>query len=150
MEENYKIELSGLNIRFDNFKQKQSYVLRNIIENSRLQANLSFDSYAEIVFDENDKHLKFPEIIPIKEYNRNKTNCLIYNIKDNMSKYFDKMFVSQYIGNIHSYYDVVFYNSATNRVLHKYCINYDYSDLCITINKVFNGLVFFDNYNKNH
>lgn len=150
--EQYKFEFSRWHFNYDNFKQKNLTILRNTIEQSRLSDELRFYSYANLSFDEEDNLLKYPIVSILDEYNRNKTNCIVYDILNkDLENIFNKLFIIQYIGKIESHYGLIFYNDITNKFFHNFCINYDLSDLCININKSFATFKFNENikeYNK--
>lgn len=152
--EKYKFEFSRWHFNYDNFKQKNITILRNTIEQSRLANEIKFDNYANLSFDEEDSILKYPIVSILEEYNRNKTNCIVYNILNkDLEGIFNKLFIIQYIGKIESHYGLVFYNDITHKFFHKFFINYDLSDLCIHINKSFTTLKFnekVNEYNKEH
>jgi hypothetical protein len=155
--ETYKFNFNVNYMRCDNFKQNHTYIIRNIIEKSRLGYSINFHGYGNTTFDKNDTKLQEPTVEIINEFNRNKTNCLCYNIIDpKYSNIYDKLFIFQYIGKNDSYYGFVLYNTETGKYSHKYCINYDDSDLCIAITKGFHTLDFdiknnniLSNCNKN-
>lgn len=144
MEDNYKFEFTVFGFDCHNFKQKQVSFLRNTIERSRLGLYLKFNSFGETIFNELDKSLRYPITSINKEYNRNRSNCIVYNIVDEYpceyTKYYDKLFIYQYIGKSDSYYSAVFYNSNTNKYFHKFLIEYDLSELCINISKILYNL----------
>lgn len=137
----YKFEFTRWHFNYDNFKQKNLNILRNTVEQSRLGYDLKFDSYGNLSFEEEDTILRYPIVSLLEEYNRNKTNCLVYNIND-ITKGYNKLFIIQYIGKIESHYGLIFYNEETNDFYHKFFVNYDVSDLCIDITKSFHTFEF--------
>jgi hypothetical protein len=146
----YNFELRQFGFNFDMFKQKQAYILKNTISNSRLGYYLSFDNYANISFDENDRKFRYPKIEMLDDFNRNKTNCLVYNIKPDTDiyRFYNKVFVFQYIGKIESFYSIILYHTETGKFTHKFFIEYDVTNICISLSTIFNGLHFYEVLDK--
>ena len=106
---------------FDNFKEKQIGILQNFLGGDPiLYETISFNSYAHISFDDNDKKRKHPYITIIDKVGRGKCNCLIYDVKTNEwnNNFYDKLFI--YKGDVRKYetYGYVFYNTKTGDVSH--------------------------------
>ena len=81
MKETYKFEFQQYNFSCDNFKQKQALIIINTIAGGRLNNDMIFSGYGHIEFEENDAKNRYPIVSYLDVYNRNKTNCLIYDLK---------------------------------------------------------------------
>lgn len=141
-ETKYNFEFWRWSFPCDNFKKKQAQLIINTIGGSRLCMDMSFESYGHIEFEPEDKHNRYPEISYLEDFNRLKTNCLIYNLK-NTSKnqgVYDKCFIYHSAGSNEGNYGYVFYNTETGKMLHKYFVEHEYDALCVTLNKTFNTL----------
>jgi hypothetical protein len=113
-----------------------------MIGGSRLCSDMSFESYGHIEFAPEDKSNRYPEISYLEDFNRLKTNCLIYNLKNtakNQGK-FDKCFIYHSAGINEGNYGYVFYNTETGNMMHKYFIDHEFDTLCIKLNESFNIL----------
>lgn len=121
----YDINLAINYCTFDNFKQKSAYILNALFGNGRMRDYAVFSSYG-VITPLNDKNNKI-HIEEIDKFNRSKVNCIIYDLtynKYNEHKY-DKLFI--YYSTVTrdtSWYGYVFYNTKTEKTLHKYCIEY--------------------------
>lgn len=151
MNTEYKFELSQFGFKCDLFKQKPAFILQNTISNSRLGYDIKFNSFANIYFDESDLKYRYPIIELLDSFNRNKTNCLVYDVKDESKiyRFYNKVFVFQYVGKSESFYSVILYHTETKRFSHKFLIYYDVTEICKYITTVFNNLEFCENvYNE--
>jgi len=142
MKETYKFEFKRWNFPCDNFKQKQALIIINTIAGGRLNNDMTFDGYGHIEFDENDTKNRYPIINHLDGYNRNKTNCLIYDLKDTQKNqgYYDKCFIYHSAGRQEGNYGFVLYNTETGDVSHKYFIEHEYDTLCVKLTESFNIL----------
>ena len=141
-ETKYNFEFWRWNFPCDNFKKKQAQLIINMIGGSRLCGDMSFESYGHIEFAPEDKSNRYPEISYLEDFNRLKTNCLIYNLKNtakNQGKY-DKCFIYHTAGINEGNYGYVFYNTETGKMMHKYFIDHEFDTLCIKLNESFNIL----------
>lgn len=139
--ETYDLNFDVWKINCDNFKQRQISIITTLIAGGRLWGDMKFKSYANIKFDEttDPNHLK-PHITLQEDFNRIKTNCLVYDLlktKINPGKY-DKCFIYQTNGiKTNGFYGFIFYNSETGQYRHKYYINRNDGDLLIELAKIF-------------
>lgn len=145
MENEYRFEFLRFHFSCDPIKPKHYTCLRNCIEQSQLSNFLTFDCEAIISFDEDDKAHRYPIISPQTKYMRAKTNCLVYNVRqDNyLSDAYDKIFIYYTEGTNESNYGFVMYNSQTKEIKHKYFIEGKYDILAKTIKQTFQLL--YDN-----
>lgn len=142
MKETYKFEFQQYNFSCDNFKQKQALIIINTIAGSRLNNDMIFSGYGHIEFEETDTKNRYPIVSYIDVYNRNKANCLIYDLKNTKKNqgYYDKCFIYHTIGSKEGNYGYVLYNSKTGDLSHKYFIDHEYDTLCIKLTESFNLL----------
>lgn len=155
-EKNYDFELSMCHPMISTFKEKIARIIINTIGGSRLNKNMKFESFGKIEFNEDDINEKHPFITTMDQFNRVKTNCLIYNLPVNNTNngFYDKCFVyyhtsSKDIVN----YGYIFYNSKTNDVLHDYYIEPSYDELMKHLNQSFNSFErrdIIEFYSKKH
>lgn len=141
----YYFDFSVWKIDCDKFKQKQVHLIRNIIDQGRLSVDMEFDTYGLITFSEEDKNHYHPIITETTEFNRLKTNCLIYNLKetDTNKKYYDKLFIYQTNGiKTNGFYGFIIYNSETGVFKHKYYIDRTEDELARQLYKSFCVLKF--------
>lgn len=155
MKETYNFEFKRWDFPCDNFKQKQALIIINTISGGRLMNDMVFDGYGHIEFNEEDVKHRYPIISYLDSYNRNKTNCLIYNLKNTQRNqgYYDKCFIYHSAGKQEGNYGYVFYNSETGDVSHKYFIEHEYDVLCVKLTESFNTLFkrpIFDFYATKH
>jgi len=155
MKETYKFEFQRWNFPCDNFKQKQALIIINTIAGGRLSNDMTFSGYGHIEFEETDTKNRYPIVSYLDAYNRNKTNCLIYDLKDTHKNqgYYDKCFIYHTVGRQEGNYGYVLYNSETGNLLHKYFIEHEYDTLCIKLTESFNLLYKLPKikyYNENH
>lgn len=116
-------------INCDNYKEKELMHFIGIISGSRTGLLLNGYSFGNIIFNEEDKKHEFPIIMELDSFSRSKTNCLIYNIK-NDNKY-NKLFIYQTLNKDNPYYGILVYNTETGKSVHIYNIEYDYTKLII-------------------
>ena len=141
-ETKYNFEFWHWNFPCSNFKKKQAHIIINMIDLSKLNDDMVFESFGNIKFDETDKSHKYPEISYMEDFNRVKTNCLIYNLK-NTSKnqgVYDKCFIYNSVGTYENNYGYVFYNTKTGKMMHKYFVDYAEDTLCVKLKQSFNIL----------
>ena len=135
---NYDFELGVHYVEFDNFKQKQVAILRNVIEGGRLILDLKFNCYATITIDPEDSHHIHPHIEETEGFNRLKTNCLVYDMltTDANRGFYDKCFIYQTVGaKGNGFYGYLLYNSETKKLTHIYYIEREEGALCRRLNK---------------
>jgi hypothetical protein len=139
----YNFTLNEHFIVFDNFKQKQVYQLRNILESSRLMNDMEFSSYAIITTDPEDTHHIHPHITEGDSFNRIRTNCLVYDMLKTSANdnYYDKCFIYQTVGpKGNGFYGYFLYNTKTGTFSHVFNIEREDGSLCRRINKTINLL----------
>lgn len=145
----YDLKFSVERIECDNFKQKQVAILRNVIETGRLVLDMKFSTFAIITFkDEDEKHI-YPHIEEIPDYNRLRTNCMIYDLfeTDANKGFYDKVIIYQTNGaKGNGWFGYFLYNSQTNTYVHKYYIDRTEDELCRQLHKSFNLMRFRDKY----
>ena len=124
---NYELDLAINYQTFDNFKQKNAYILRGLFNGGRIIDYAVFSSYG-IITSLNERNNKI-NIEEQDHFNRAKTNCLIYDLtynKWNPGKY-NKLFIYYSItSRDNGWYGYVLYNTETGQIFNKYCV--DYSD----------------------
>lgn len=124
MEEKYDLLLNYFYFDISKIKEAQIHRVKNIIVGSRIGENILFNSYGKAYFDSEDHKHTHMYVEPIKEYDKSKVNCLIYDVKTNCQNegYFDKLFI--YLNQIkEQYFGYVFYNSETNHSCQKILID---------------------------
>lgn len=121
-------------IRCDNFKSKHTPIILNTIGGSRLNRLIKFSRYANISYDADDIPKIKPIVNELDQFNRMKTNCLVYDVIFENS-HFNKLFIYQSInarGN-GGFYGYVLYNEETGKQWHKYFIDKTEDELCRSI-----------------
>lgn len=138
----YDFELWRWHFTCDPIKQKHSMIIRNLLERSRLQNQIEFDTYAILTFSDEDSLLKYPHIESIDTFSKSKTNCLIYNLKytDENPGVFNKLFITFYQGKHISYYGYMMYNTETKKFNHKYFVSAEFGELAVSLNKSFHSI----------
>ena len=147
MKEKYTFEFWRYNFATDNFKSKHAAIIKETICSSRMGRAIVFDSFGHISYNEWDEANQYPTVEGVEEFNRNKVNCLIFNIKKEeltldpgVGCPYDKLFV-YYTANIHEpNYGYVLYSTETGKMIHKYFVDFDEGVLMTSIARTFNGL----------
>lgn len=133
---NYDFDLDIHYLNFTNFKQKQVSIFRHILEGSRLNKDFAFSGYALITTDEEDKHHIHPHIEETENFNRIKTNCLVYDIINPEEWGYHKCFVYQNLnakGN--GFFGYLLWNEDSKKLNHVWNIEHDEGAFCRRLNK---------------
>ena len=126
-----KLRFDHQYIKCDNFKSKQTPILRNMLEGARIGKQIKFNNYGNISFDKDDEKHEFPIIDILESFHRTKTNWLIYDIIDGNPD-FNKLYVYQSINSRGNggFYGFLLYNEETNKLWHKYFVDRVDDELC--------------------
>lgn len=137
----YNLKATLLNVINSNFKLKSVENLINLIGKGRLNNQVKFSKYGLITYDENDTKNKFPIVTELDAFNRNKTNCIIYDITDkDVKKYYNKMFIYKTIVK-ETVYGFYLLNTETGDCSHSYELGGEFDDeLIVDITKSFNTI----------
>jgi hypothetical protein len=141
-EKNYDFDLSICHPMVSNFKEKIARIIIGTIAGARLNANMKFESYGRIEFNENDVNETHPYICTMEQFNRVKTNCLIYNlpVTNTNNGFYDKCFIYCHTSTKDVVnYSYIFYNTQTNDILHDYYIEPEFDELFRHLNQTFNS-----------
>ena len=133
MENSYELKFEMPYIDCGIFKEKEILNILNIISGSRLGQNVGFGGYYNICFNEEDKQHWKPIFTLLDGFSRSKTNSFCLNISNNSR--FDKVFIFYNGVKDSLYYGLVFLNSETNKSLHLYNLDYDYTNLIVNISR---------------
>ena len=133
MENSYELKFEMPYIDCGILKEKEILNILNIISGSRLGQNVSFSGYYNVCFNEEDKQHWKPIFTFLDGFSRSKTNSFCLNILNNSR--FDKVFVFYNGVKDSLYYGLVFLNSETNKSLHLYNLDYDYTNLIVNISR---------------
>ena len=134
----YDFDLDIHYLKFDNFKQKQVGTFRNVLESGRLSMDMKFAGYAIITVDPEDTHSIHPHIEETENFNRLKTNCLVYDMVQNEvnNGLYHKCFVYQDIGaKGNGWYGYILWNKDTGKTSHVYYIEREEGAFCRRMNK---------------
>lgn len=145
---NYDIDLNVCYINFNNFKQKQVYNIQQVLGNSKLGMHMKFSTYALITLDKDDNLHTHLHIKETENFNRLKTNCLVYDlIYDDINKeYFDKCFIYNDNGGKNGFYGYILYNTKTGKMDHVWNITKESIEICQRLKKSFLLLIHKDKY----
>ena len=133
MEELYIGTLQFPYTEFSNFKEKEALNILSIIGGTRVRDFISFTGYSNISFDDDDtKHWK-PKAKQLESFVRNKSNALVFNIHNCL---YDKMYVYKSNLKDSGFYGLIFYNTENQKSLNIFNIEYNYSKLIISINRI--------------
>jgi len=132
--EEYKLKFSLPYITCDNFKEKELINFIGIINGSIIGQYFNGSNYAHIDFDKTDKQKINPIVSVFDSFYRSKTNCIILNLKDNV--YYNKIFIYQTLFKNSGFYGIVAYNTETNKNLHIYNIDLNYTSLIINLDRI--------------
>lgn len=136
----YQIEFNLPYTTVARLKQKEYYNIVGIICHTRLQEFVRLIGPGFITYDENDKKRQHVTVDVLDKFNRNVTNCIVFDLPFNCKNfgYFDKLFV-YYCGNDKSGgFNLVIYNSKTNKCKNFNNVGRSYDDIARTLNKVLN------------
>lgn len=144
----YDIELNTFYINYNNFKQKQVYNIQQVLGNSHLNLQMKFSSFALISFDKDDVKHKFMHISETENFNRIKTNCLVYDLlpTDINPGYYDKCFIYNDNGGRTGFYGYILLNTKTGRIDHVYNIEKESIEICKRLKKTFLLFIHKDKY----
>ena len=117
-----------------NFKEKEILNIANIITSSRLGDDVYFSGYGHMSFIEEDNKHWYPHITKLDGFTRNKTNVMMLSIKSN-NKY-DNIFIYQTTTKDSGFYGILCFNTETQKSLHIYNVEYDWSRLVIVLSRV--------------
>ena len=131
MEYTLKFEMPYLNC--DNFKEKDLYNLMGVITGTRIGEYIEKYTYSNIRFVDSDKQKKYPIVSELENFTRSKTNCIIFDIKENnTNNKYKKLFVYQTLNRENPYYGIVGLKHDDTTV-HIYFLDFDYSSLVINM-----------------
>lgn len=143
MNSDYKLEFILCYLNADNFKEKSARNLMNVIGGSRMMNFMTFDSFGHIDFAEDDSTHSHPLVSKLDKFSRSKTNCLIYDLKENIYNRaeYDKCFIYRSNGYREPSFGFVFLNTETNKCKHIFNIDELPDALCIKFMQVFNRML---------
>lgn len=121
-------------IECQNFKEKEGYIISGIISGGRIGSFINFSGFANIAFDDEDIQHWHPKVTILEKFTRSNSNALVYNINSN-NKY-NKIFVYKTNTKDSGFYGLLFYNTETNKSLHIFNVELDYSRLVINMSRV--------------
>lgn len=149
MNSDYKLEFILCYLSTDNFKEKSARNLMNVIGGSRMMNFMTFDSFGHIDFAEDDNTHSHPLVSKLDKFSRSKTNCLIYDLKENIYNRaeYDKCFIYRSNGYREPSLGFVFLNTETNKCKHIFNIDEIPDALCIKFSEVFNAMLKSPIYN---
>lgn len=132
----YKLDFKICYLECSNFKEKELLYIRNLISTIRLGHQLSFNCYATITFNDDDKKHVNPNVTELSNYGRGKTNGIVFTINNDVDDLctYNKLLIykTQYSNSGSPYYGYVLYNEDKN--LHIYSPgDCEYYELCIHI-----------------
>ena len=79
----YNLESNLYYLDISNIKQKHYYTITNIIGQSRLGQYMKLNSVGHMYFEEDDNKHHFPKVELLDQFNRNKVNCIIFDLPYN-------------------------------------------------------------------
>lgn len=147
MEVYNNLEFNLYYLDVNNIKQKHYLILSNLIRMSHLGEYMVLNGPGHLYFEEDDHKHRYPKIEKLEQFNRNKVNCMIYDLPYNAKndEFYDKMFI-YYSDSKTPYYGYLAYNQTTGKCVHRYLINGDYNDLTRVLNDFFETLFNSDIY----
>lgn len=129
----YKLKFQLPYIDCTNYKEKDLLSFIKLINGSRVGQLLCGYKYGTITYDQEDKQKFYPIANELDNFSRSKTNCVIFNIKEGN---YNKLILYQSILKDSGFYGFVVYNTETNKMLHIYNIDLDYTQLLGTIQRI--------------
>lgn len=144
----YEIELNVPYVYFNNFKQKQTYNIQQVIGGSRLNFYMKFTGFGLITETKVGPAFKNIKIEKQEKFNRIRTNCMIFDLIENdVNKgYYDKCFIYSDNSGKSGFYGYILYNTTTGRTDHVYNINKESIDICKRLKKSFLLQIHHDKY----
>lgn len=124
MEEKYDLTLEWFYFDLAKLKESQVYKIKALIAGSRIGEQMNFCSYAKAYFEPEDIKHSHLIVEPMENYDKNKVNCLIFDLKYNCqnSGFYNKIFI--YMNQLKEmYYGYVLYNSETKKCNQKAMID---------------------------
>ena len=113
-------------------KEKECNFVKGILVNARVGQFISFDSYYNISFAEDDEKHWTGIVNKLEGYARSKVNAIGYNISK--GEKFDKFFIYVTGAKEPTFYGLLFINTKTGKTMNVYNINYEYTNLAVYIN----------------
>ena len=137
MNEIYFIEFSYYYQIFNNLKIKECELLRHIIEGSRIGQYMNFNNYANISFDDEDKLSRFAKIELLENFDRKKTNCMVFNLAKSQlnNDRYNKLFLYMHSTRSDTYYGFILYNTATDKCTQIADVSGEPNDIVQRINR---------------
>ena len=137
MNEIYFIEFSYYYQIFNNLKIKECDLLRHIIEVARIGQYIYFNNYANISFDVEDKLSRFGKVELFENFDRKKTNCMVFNLPKSQinNNRYNKLFLYMHSTRSDTYYGFVLYNTATGKCTQIPDVSGEPNDIIQRLNK---------------
>lgn len=136
----YQIDFSLPYMVVENLKQKDYLNVIGIITGTRLGEFVKLIGPGVISYDTGDMQRIHPIVTLLDKFNRNKTNCIVFDLPINYKNfgYYDKLFI-YYVGNNKSGgFGLVIYNSKTNKSISYNNIGKEYDDITRKLNQLVN------------
>lgn len=135
----YDINLNVCYICFNNFKQKQVYNIKQVLGNSKMGLHMKFSTYALITLKPEDNLHTNLHIEETENFNRIKTNCLVYDLvyDDINAGYFDKCFIYNDNSGKNGFYGYILYDTKTGKMNHVWNITKESMEICQRLKKTF-------------
>lgn len=139
----YKLKFIMCYLTTDNFREKSARLLMETFTQSRMNNFMKFDSFARIDFAEDDRKHERPMVTKFDKFNRSRTNCLIYDLVENIynRNEYDKCFIYRSNGYRDSSYGCVFLNTKTGRTKHVFGIEELPDAICVKLMQIFNSML---------
>ena len=133
----YKLKFQLPYIDCTNYKEKDLLSFINLVNGSRVGNLLCKYRYGTITYDQEDKQKFYPIVNELDNFSRSKTNCIIFDIREGNCNKYNKLFLYQSILKDSGFYGFVAYNTETNKMLHIYNIDLNYTQLFDSIQRIF-------------
>ena len=128
----YSFELPNWHIMPSNFKEKVANIIVNTISGSpRFSKFMNFNSFAQMTFKDPDVE-KYPIITTQDQFNRLKTNCLVFDLNENTINkgFYDKCFIYCHVnGKEMTNFRIIYYNTKNNKIRHDNYISPEYDEI---------------------
>ena len=98
---------------------------------------MNFNNYANISFDAEDKLSRFAKIELLENFDRKKTNCMVFNLAKSQlnNDRYNKLFLYMHSTRSDTYYGFVLYNTATSKCTQIADVSGEPNDIIQRLNK---------------
>ena len=132
---NYNLNFDVWKENPENWNERESRNIINLISVCRVGNFLKFDKYGSFVYSEDDSNHWNPIVTEQEKFSRRSSNCMIFDINIQNCPY-DKLFLYQYKSGVKGFSGYYIYSSKNkDQHIHRYFYPNELNPIVLSLNK---------------